>query len=113
MSRNTDIEKAIKAFDSRKSMSDIHEELFNELLKKYPPEEAKKILDEALKERKAIMTRKYVAKYDKANKDMFRSIAMKFNRVNDKDVLDKLDSVPNKQGYVKALIRADIAKNGK
>lgn len=29
----------------------------------------------------------------------------------DKDILDKLESVENKQGYIKDLIRADIAKN--
>ena len=27
------------------------------------------------------------------------------------DIINKLDSVPNKSGYIKALIRADIAKN--
>ena len=28
------------------------------------------------------------------------------------DILQKLDSVPNKAGYIKSLIRADIAENG-
>ena len=113
MSRNNDIEKAIQAFDNRKTMSDIHEELYNDLLKKYPPEEAKKILDDALNERKKVASRKYTAKYDKNNKQNFRMVAFKFNRRTDADILDKLDSLPNKQGYVKALIRADIAKNGR
>lgn len=27
------------------------------------------------------------------------------------DIINKLDSVPNKAGYIKSLIRADIAKN--
>ena len=27
------------------------------------------------------------------------------------DIINKLDSVPNKAGYIKALIRADIAKD--
>lgn len=30
----------------------------------------------------------------------------------DADILEKLDAVGNKQGYIKALIRADIANNG-
>lgn len=46
-------------------------------------------------------------KYDDANT---RQIKFKFNLKTDADVLHRLDSVPNKQGYVKELIRADIAK---
>lgn len=36
---------------------------------------------------------------------------MKLNLVYDADVLEKLDSVPNKQGYIKELIRKDIAES--
>jgi len=35
---------------------------------------------------------------------------MNFHKTIDADVLDKLDSVSSKQGYIKELIRADIAK---
>ena len=35
-------------------------------------------------------------------------IKMKLNKSTDGDILAKLDSVPNKQGYLKDLIRADI-----
>lgn len=52
--------------------------------------------------------RKATAKYDKENTVQFR---MKLNLKTDKDILDRLASVPNKQGYIKALIRADIAKD--
>jgi hypothetical protein len=45
------------------------------------------------------------AKYDKANTKM---IQMKLNLKTDADILEKLASVGNKQGYIKALIRADI-----
>ncbi len=48
------------------------------------------------------------AKYDKANTTQ---IQMKLNRKNDADILEKLASVGNKQGYIKALIRADIEAN--
>ena len=47
------------------------------------------------------------AKYDKNNT---RPIMFKFNLKTDKDILEKLDSVNNKQGYVKNLIREDIKK---
>lgn len=44
-------------------------------------------------------------KYDaKATKQ----IKLKLNLTSDKDILDKLDEVDNKQGYIKELIRKDI-----
>lgn len=46
-------------------------------------------------------------KYDKANT---RQVHLKLNIRTDEDVLDKLDSVPSKQGYIKELIRADLKK---
>lgn len=45
------------------------------------------------------------ARYDKANTKQFH---LKLNRNTDWDVIDKLNSVPSKQGYIKALIRADL-----
>ncbi len=39
-----------------------------------------------------------------------RQVHLKLNLRTDKDVLEKLDSVPNKQGYIKELIRADLKK---
>lgn len=44
-------------------------------------------------------------KYDAANTRQFH---MKLNRNTDRDVIEKLDSVPNMQGYIKQLIRADL-----
>ena len=38
---------------------------------------------------------------------------MKLNKKTDADILAKLESVENKQGYLKALIRADIAKEAR
>lgn len=40
-------------------------------------------------------------------------IHLKMNRVTDADVLQKLESVPNKQGYIKDLIRKDIEQGKK
>lgn len=45
------------------------------------------------------------AKYDEENTVQFK---MKLNVNTDKDILDKLDALDNKQGYVKELIRKDI-----
>lgn len=44
-------------------------------------------------------------KYDKANTVQYK---LKLNRKWDRDIIAKLDSVGNKQGYIKELIRADI-----
>ena len=45
------------------------------------------------------------AKYDKANT---KQIIMKLNLTTDADILARLDSVENRQGYIKSLIRKDI-----
>lgn len=44
-------------------------------------------------------------KYDKANT---RNITFKFNLKTDADILERLDSVDNRQGYIKELIRNDM-----
>ena len=36
-------------------------------------------------------------------------LAMKLNHNTDADIIRKLERVPNRQGYVKSLIRKDIA----
>ena len=46
-------------------------------------------------------------RYDAKNT---RQVHIKLNLRTDEDVLDKLDSVPSKQGYIKQLIRADLKK---
>lgn len=44
-------------------------------------------------------------KYDSNNTIQFK---MKLNRGTDKDIIDRLNEVENKQGYIKNLIRQDI-----
>lgn len=44
-------------------------------------------------------------KYDAANTVQLK---MKLNKKTDADILAKLDEVPNKQGYIKQLIRDDL-----
>ena len=47
-------------------------------------------------------------RYDEANKDKWRMIHLKLNRETDADIIEKLESSQNIQGYIKDLIRADI-----
>lgn len=51
--------------------------------------------------------KKAVAKYDAVNT---KQIKFKLNLKTDADILDKLESVENKQGYIKNLIRKDIGQ---
>lgn len=39
-------------------------------------------------------------------------IVMNLNHNTDAQILKKLSTVPSKQGYIKDLIKADIARNG-
>lgn len=49
------------------------------------------------------------AAYDKR---ATRQILLKLNRGTDADILDHLDAQANKQGYIKELIREDMARRG-
>lgn len=51
--------------------------------------------------------KKAIAKYDAVNT---KQIMMKLNKTTDADILEKLEEVDNVQGYIKRLIRKDIAK---
>lgn len=46
-------------------------------------------------------------KYDRANTV---KVMLKLNKKTDADILEKLDTVDNKQGYIKGLIRDDIGR---
>ncbi len=57
-----------------------------------------------MNERKQTPQERYAAKYKKQFKiDCFTSTEM--------DIIKKLESVPNKAGYIKKLIREDIKNN--
>ena len=49
--------------------------------------------------------RAYFAEYDKNNTTSF---SLRLNKSTDGDILKHLETVGSKQGYIKALIRADI-----
>lgn len=57
-----------------------------------------------MEEKKQTPQQRYAAKYRKRYTfDLFAN--------TEADIIEKLESVPNKAGYIKALIRADIAKD--
>lgn len=47
---------------------------------------------------------------DRFNKEKTKCVLLRLNLSTDKDILEKLDSVPTKMGYIKELIRVDITK---
>lgn len=55
-----------------------------------------------MSERKQTPQERYAKKYKKQFK-------IDCITTTEKDIIDKLESVPNKAGYIKQLIRADIA----
>lgn len=59
-----------------------------------------------MEKKKATPQERYAKKYVKQ---------FKFDCVTrtEQDIIEKLESVPNKAGYIKQLIRADIAANDK
>lgn len=48
-------------------------------------------------------------KYDEIHR---KTYGFRLHRDIDKDIIDKLASVPSMQGYIKQLIRDDIARTG-
>lgn len=38
-------------------------------------------------------------------------VSLKLNNNQDAEIIKKLNSVPSRQGYIKALIKADLAKS--
>lgn len=54
--------------------------------------------------------RRASAKYDKKNRI---TITIKLNKEHDADIIAHLETVENKQGYIKALIRENCASGEK
>lgn len=55
------------------------------------------------------MTVKKATPQAKFEKEKCTRISLKLVNTTDADILAHLNSLPNKQGYIKALIRADIS----
>lgn len=47
-------------------------------------------------------------RYDQKSRDKFKVITLKLNKETDSDILVKLSSIDNMQGFIKDLIRKDM-----
>lgn len=47
-------------------------------------------------------------KYDEAHRQDYKAFYIKCNRLTDADIIDYLEVIPNKQGFIKNLIRKEI-----
>lgn len=52
-------------------------------------------------------SKKSMARWDAEHTVQFK---LKLNKTNDADIINKLNEVDNKQGYIKELIRKDIGE---
>lgn len=57
------------------------------------------------------MTDKRQTPQDRYNAKNLRQFMVKINRSTEPELLEYLESVDNVQGYIKALIRADMARH--
>lgn len=53
-------------------------------------------------------TKAEIKAINKFNKEKTKCIQIRLNFNTDKDIIEKLDAVPSKMGYIKQLIREDI-----
>lgn len=64
---------------------------------------------EEKKKRKPYYNREHQKRYvDKS----VRQYSLPLNKTTDADIIEKLDTVPNRLGYIKWLIRDDIKRGG-
>ena len=54
------------------------------------------------------MSKAQIKAVNKFNKEKTRCIQVRLNKTTDADILEKLDQVPSKMGYIKELIRNDL-----
>lgn len=52
----------------------------------------------------------YQTEWDRKN---IRRVSLKINKNSESDMIDWLDRKPNKQAYIKSLIKADMSKSKK
>ena len=73
--------------------------------------------EEERRQRKNARQREYAkrtgwATTNRAHNENTKMIGIRMSLQNDKDILDFLDQLDNKSGYVKELIRSDMKKRG-
>ncbi|MBR4623351.1 MAG: hypothetical protein IKO45_04955 [Clostridia bacterium] len=52
-----------------------------------------------------------IARNMEYNKENYRRVMVAFHMIHDVEMLNWIESKPNKQGYIKSLIQADINKH--
>lgn len=52
--------------------------------------------------------KKAAREYSRRSREKFKVLTLKLNKESDKDILDKLASVDNMQGFIKGLIRNSL-----
>lgn len=57
-----------------------------------------------------VMAKDNPTPHERYERENTKRMTFKFNLKTDADILEKLNSVPNKLGYIKSVIRADLAK---
>lgn len=58
------------------------------------------------------MNKAQIKAVNKFNKEKTKCIQIRLNKSTDADILEQLEKVPSKMGYIKQLIREDMKKNG-
>ncbi len=53
---------------------------------------------------------KNIKRSNEWNKKNLKSVTIQLNKVSDSDVIEKLNSVPNRTDYIRQLIRKDLKK---
>lgn len=76
----------------------------------------KRFTEEEARERKNARQREYAKKtgysaQQNYMKNNTKAYSFRFTKSTDSDIIEKLESVDNKVGYIKQLIRADINNN--
>lgn len=64
----------------------------------------------AEKKRKIYYTENAKKRNERWNKANLVTVTVRYHHVNDADVIEKVNSVPNKADYIRQLIRADIKR---
>lgn len=57
------------------------------------------------------MNKGQIKAINKFNKEKTKCIQIRLNKNTDADILEKLENVPSKMGYIKELIRKDINRS--
>lgn len=64
-----------------------------------------------MEKKKYNVTRNQIERIEKYQRANMQRVVIKLNINTDIDIMEHLDKQPNKQGYIKSLIQADLNKS--